>query len=124
MIRRSSSYSSARINHIHRDPYEMDVRLFLHYGDLNDASSINRLGMPLEWHGGGEAETGMDRTSGRAMIWIASRCFRSAKVDLLGDPSKARQQLGWELKTDFDQLVELMVDADLKPVEREQRANG
>ena len=43
MIRRSSSFNTGRIDHIYRDPHEPDTRLFLHYGDLNDASSINRL---------------------------------------------------------------------------------
>jgi len=43
MIRRSSSFNTGRIDHIYRDPHENDVRLFLHYGDLNDASSINLL---------------------------------------------------------------------------------
>ena len=43
MIRRSSSFNTGRINHIYRDPHEAGTRLFLHYGDLNDASSINRL---------------------------------------------------------------------------------
>ena len=43
MIRRSSSFNTGRINHVYRDPHEKDVRLFLHYGDLNDASSINTL---------------------------------------------------------------------------------
>jgi GDPmannose 4,6-dehydratase len=43
MIRRSSSFNTGRVDHIYRDPHETDVRLFLHYGDLNDASSINKL---------------------------------------------------------------------------------
>ncbi|TGU70045.1 GDP-mannose 4,6-dehydratase [Geomonas terrae] len=43
MIRRSSSFNTGRIDHIYRDPHEENTRLFLHYGDLNDASSINRL---------------------------------------------------------------------------------
>jgi len=43
MIRRSSSFNTGRIDHIYRDPHEKNVRLFLHYGDLNDASSINIL---------------------------------------------------------------------------------
>jgi GDPmannose 4,6-dehydratase len=43
MIRRSSSFNTGRIDHIYRDPHEPDNRLLLHYGDLNDASSINRL---------------------------------------------------------------------------------
>ena len=43
VIRRSSSFNTGRINHIYRDPHESGVRLFLHYGDLNDASSINKV---------------------------------------------------------------------------------
>src|SRR5512141_2457863 len=43
IIRRSSSFNTGRINHIYRDPHETGVKLFLHYGDLNDASSINKL---------------------------------------------------------------------------------
>ena len=43
IIRRSSSFNTERIDHIYRDPHEKDVRLFLHYGDLNDASSINKV---------------------------------------------------------------------------------
>ena len=43
MIRRSSSFNTGRIDHIYQDPHEAGVRLYLHYGDLNDASSINKL---------------------------------------------------------------------------------
>jgi GDPmannose 4,6-dehydratase len=43
LIRRSSSFNTGRINHIYHDPHETGVRLLLHYGDLNDASSLNRV---------------------------------------------------------------------------------
>src|SRR5215212_5784325 len=43
MVRRSSSFNTDRIDHIYQDPHEPDRRLFLHYGDLNDASSLNML---------------------------------------------------------------------------------
>jgi GDPmannose 4,6-dehydratase len=43
VIRRSSSFNTGRINHLYRDPHEMGVRLFLRYGDLNDASSLNKI---------------------------------------------------------------------------------
>lgn len=43
MIRRSSSFNTARIDHLYRDPHYQDTRLFLHYGDLSDASGLNRL---------------------------------------------------------------------------------
>jgi GDPmannose 4,6-dehydratase len=43
VIRRASTFNTDRIDHIYRDPHEKDVRLYLKYGDLNDASSINHL---------------------------------------------------------------------------------
>ena len=43
MVRRSSSFNTGRIDHIYQDPHEPDVRLHLVYGDLNDASSLNKL---------------------------------------------------------------------------------
>lgn len=86
---------------------------------------FERLGMPLEWRGNGESETGIDRASGKVVLRIDPKYFRPAEVDLLlGDPTKAKRQLGWELKTSFDQLVEMMVDADLKLAEREKRADA
>jgi GDPmannose 4,6-dehydratase len=84
-----------------------------------------RLGMPLRWEGSGESEKGIDANTGNVVIRIDSQYFRPAEVDLLlGDPSKARKQLGWELKTSFEQLVTMMADADLELAEREKRANG
>jgi GDPmannose 4,6-dehydratase len=84
-----------------------------------------RLGMPLSWEGSGESEKGIDATSGKTVIRIDPRYFRPAEVDLLlGDPTKARKQMGWELKTSFEQLVNMMADADLDLAEREKRANG
>jgi GDPmannose 4,6-dehydratase len=86
---------------------------------------FERLGMPLEWQGSGEEEKGIDRNSGKTVIQIDPKYFRPAEVDLLlGDPTKARRQLGWKLKTSFDQLVNMMTDADLKQAEQEKRANG
>ncbi len=86
---------------------------------------FQRLGMPLEWRGNGVDEKGIDTVSGRTLIRIDPRYFRPTEVDLLlGDPSKARRQLGWEQKTGFQELVEMMTDADLKLAERERRADG
>lgn len=86
---------------------------------------FERLGMPLEWQGRGETEKGLDPKTGRVLIQIDPRYYRPAEVDLLlGDPSKAKRQLGWELKTSFDQLVTMMVNADLKLAEWEKRADG
>src|SRR4051795_2116495 len=43
VIRRSSSFNTQRIDALYQDPHEMNLRLILHYGDLNDASSLNRI---------------------------------------------------------------------------------
>jgi len=84
-----------------------------------------RLDMPLEWQGSGVTERGIDSRTGKIVIEIDPKYFRPAEVDLLlGDASKAREQLGWKPKTDFDSLVEMMVAADLSLAERDKRANG
>jgi len=84
-----------------------------------------RLGMPLEWQGSGVDEVGTDTVSGKIVIRIDPKYFRPAEVDLLlGDPTKARTVLGWELKTSFEQLVNMMTDADFTLAEREKRADG
>jgi len=76
-----------------------------------------RLGMPLQWQGSGIDETGIDSVSGKTVIRIDSKYFRPAEVDLLlGDPSKAKRELGWKIKTSFEQLVNMMTDADLNAV--------
>jgi GDPmannose 4,6-dehydratase len=84
-----------------------------------------RLGMPLEWRGRGVHEKGIDAGTGNIVIEVDQKYFRPAEVDLLlGDPSKAKRNLGWEPKVGFDALVEMMVDADMADAEREKRANG
>jgi GDPmannose 4,6-dehydratase len=86
---------------------------------------FQRLGLPLVWEGSGREEKGVDLKTGRVLIRVDAKYFRPAEVDLLlGDPSKARRELGWKLKTSFPQLVEMMTDADLLQAERELRANG
>jgi len=86
---------------------------------------FERLGMPLAWEGKGVSEKGIDSITGKIVIQIDPKYFRPAEVDLLlGDPAKAQKQLGWALKTSFDQLVNMMVDADLELAARENRANG
>ena len=84
-----------------------------------------RLGMTLEWQGSGVEEKGIDTTSGKTVIRIDPKYFRPAEVDLLlGDPTKARSKMGWELQTSFEQLVNMMTDADFTLAEREKRAEG
>lgn len=76
---------------------------------------FSRLGMPLEWRGSGIQEEGIDTETGRVVIRIDPKYFRPAEVDLLlGDPSKAKRELGWVPKTSFEALVNMMTDADLQ----------
>ena len=83
---------------------------------------FGRLGMPLEWQGGGLEEKGIDRNTGRILIHIDPKYFRPAEVDLLlGDATKARRDLTWMPTTGFDALVAMMTDADLALAECEMR---
>jgi len=73
------------------------------------------LGMRIEWRGEGVNEQGIDSSSGRVVVKVDPRYFRPTEVDtLLGDPTKAREKLGWRAKTSFDDLVKEMVASDLE----------
>lgn len=75
--------------------------------------SANELGMKIEWRGKGIDEEGVDQVSGKTIVKIDPKYFRPTEVDLLiGDPTKAKLQLGWTPKTTFTQLVKMMVEAD------------
>ena len=66
-------------------------------------------GMKIEWMGEGLDEVGYDWNTKRTVIRVKDRYFRPAEVDsLLGDPTKAKEKLGWEPTTTFKQLVEDM----------------
>lgn len=73
--------------------------------------------LPLTWRGEGLEEEGVG-PDGRTLVRIDPRFFRPSEVDLLlGDPSKARERLGWVPKVTFAELVRLMTAADLEAVE-------
>ncbi|MEW6250722.1 MAG: GDP-mannose 4,6-dehydratase [Planctomycetota bacterium] len=72
-------------------------------------------GFDIGWEGDGVREVGVDRRSGRTLVQIDPAYYRPAEVDLLvGDASKARRKLGWRPRVNFEQLVELMMRADLQ----------
>lgn len=78
-------------------------------------AAARRLEFDIAWRGSGIEETGVDRQSGRTLIRINPNHYRPAEVDLLvGDPSKAKAGLGWQPNVSFDDLVSMMVDADMK----------
>ena len=79
------------------------------------------LDMALEWRGEGFEERGVDTRTGHAIIKLdAERYFRPTEVDsLLGDPSKAKQKLGWQAEVSFEELVREMVAGDLEIARRD-----
>lgn len=81
--------------------------------------SFNKLGMDLAWEGSAVDEVGRDIKTGRAVVRIDPEFFRPAEVELLiGNSSKARQELGWQPRVKFKELVEMMVDSDLQLLSR------
>ena len=78
-----------------------------------------RAGIVLEWQGRGVDEVGIDRTTKAIVVRVDPRYFRPTEVEALcGDASKARSALGWAPRVHFEQLVDLMVDAERKAVGR------
>ena len=86
--------------------------------------AFREAGIELRWEGSGIDERGIDQTTGRVLVEVDPQYFRPAEVEtLLGDPSKAKQLLGWNpQKTSFDELVRLMVTHDMDYVRKGQRA--
>ncbi len=82
-------------------------------------AAFERAGITLRWEGEGLDEKGIDTATGRVLVEVDPRFFRPAEVDqLLGNPAKARKQLGWNpRKTSFQRLVEIMVDSDLASID-------
>ena len=82
--------------------------------------AFKEVGIQLGWKSKGVHEKGYDKKSGKIIIQIDPRYFRPAEVDfLLGDPTKAKSNLGWKPKMSFEELVKTMVEADLKENEGE-----
>jgi GDPmannose 4,6-dehydratase len=76
--------------------------------------------MRIDWKGSGVEEEGIDKKTGRTLVRVDPRYFRPTEVEtLLGDPSKAKQKLGWAAEVTFDQLVTEMVAADLDAAKRD-----
>lgn len=80
--------------------------------------AFRHAGLPLHWEGEGIDEKGI-AADGRVLVEVDPRFFRPAEVEtLLGNPEKARRQLGWNpRKTSFETLVRLMVDNDMKEIQ-------
>jgi len=74
----------------------------------------------IAWKGEGASEVGCNDANGKVLVQIDPRYLRPTEVDfLLGDPTKAKQNLGWEPRVSFEKLVHLMVQEDLGEAERD-----
>lgn len=88
-----------------------------HFVDL----AFAKVGIQLRWEGKGVDEKGIDFITGNILVEVDPKYFRPTEVELLiGDPSKAKRELGWKHKYELTDLVNEMVDADLKAFKREQ----
>ena len=80
---------------------------------------------PLGWEGEGLDEVGYDQSTDQVIVRIDPRYLRPTEVDtLLGDPTKARERLGWEPKISFRKLVKEMIHRDLAEAKKEDFFRG
>lgn len=69
----------------------------------------------VRWHGSADAEYGVDTTTGKTIIKVNPKFYRPAEVELLiGNPAKAKAELGWSPTTSLEDLCHMMVEADLR----------
>jgi GDPmannose 4,6-dehydratase len=81
--------------------------------------AAKEIGIEVEWRGEGVDEKGFDQ-HGKCIVSVDPRYFRPTEVEsLLGDPSKAKEKLGWEPRTTFNELVTEMMREDLKEAEKD-----
>ena len=80
------------------------------------------VGRRIVWRESGTDEQGIDARTGNVLVRVDERYFRPTEVDLLiGDPTKAREKLGWSHTTSFDELVTEMVTSDIHKLQLEPR---
>jgi GDPmannose 4,6-dehydratase len=83
--------------------------------------AFKEVGITICWHGTGVDEQGIDEATGKVVVAIDPQFVRPAEVDLLlGDPAKAQRELGWTLRHTFEDLVRVMVTADLEQAYQEK----
>ena len=80
--------------------------------------AFHYVGIELDFVGEGEDEKGIDRATGKVLVEVSPDFYRPTDVvNLWGDPSKAKKELGWDpMKTSFEELVKIMVDAGMAKV--------
>ena len=84
-------------------------------------AAFKQVGISIAWQGEGIEERGIDAETGRVLVAVHPRYFRPTEVEeLLGNPTKARELLGWRPRVSFNELVRRMMVADLKEAEMER----
>ncbi len=83
--------------------------------------AAQNVGVRIKWQGSGLDEKGIDADTGNVIVEVDPRYFRPTEVDtLLGDPSKAKEKLGWKPKISFEQMIAEMVQSDLEEAKSDQ----
>lgn len=83
--------------------------------------AFHKAGISLEWSGEGVNEKGVDPKTNKVLVSVDPKYFRPAEVELLvGDPTKAKKELGWTPTHTLQQLVDEMVESDMKLFKRDQ----
>jgi len=104
------------------EPEDFCIATGVHYSVRDFVNIVaQELEINIQWKGGGIDEIGIDASTGNTIVSIDTRYFRPTDVEtLLGDATKAKEKLGWEPKTSFDEMVKEMTSADLKEAEKEK----
>ncbi|WP_319526428.1 GDP-mannose 4,6-dehydratase [uncultured Desulfosarcina sp.] len=83
--------------------------------------AAKELGIAIQWEGEGVEEKGVNAANGKTIVAVDPTYFRPTEVDtLLGDPTKAKEKLGWMPKISFEDLVKEMVKEDLEEAKRDE----
>ena len=87
--------------------------------------SFGHVGITVAWEGEGVEELGRNTDTGDVIVRMDQRYYRPCEVDqLLGNPEKAKRQLGWEPKVKFEELVKIMTEGDLRLLDGEPYSIG
>ena len=79
--------------------------------------AFKELGIDIIWQGKGAEEVGIDASTGKVIVEVDPKYYRPTEVELLiGDPSKAREKLGWKPKVKMEELVKIMIKSDEEEV--------
>ena len=86
-------------------------------------ASFRYIGKEIEWEGAGDQEVGKEKGTGEVRVKVNPKFYRPTEVEqLLGDPKKANEKLGWKPKVAFSDLVKDMMDSDISLMKKNPAA--